>query len=168
MENISKNKVVRLTYELRDAGNDTLIEKVEKEQPFTFLYGVGGLVEEFETNLANLTVGDSFDFKIKSENAYGAIDETAVVDIPKEAFMIDGKLQEDMLEVGNVLPMRDNDGNFLQGRITGLTDVAVLMDFNHPLAGKDLHFKGEILEVRAATAEEIDHGHVHGEGGHHH
>lgn len=168
MENISKNKVVRLTYELRDAGNDTLIEKVEKEQPFTFLYGVGGLVEEFETNLANLTVGDSFDFKIKSENAYGAIDETAVVDIPKEAFMIDGKLQDDMLEVGNVLPMRDNDGNFLQGRITGLTDTAVLMDFNHPLAGKDLHFKGEILEVRLATAEEIDHGHVHGEGGHHH
>lgn len=168
MENISKNKVVRLTYELRDAGNDTLIEKVEKEQPFTFLYGVGGLVEEFETNLANLKVGDSFDFKIKSENAYGAIDETAVVDIPKEAFMIDGKLQDDMLEVGNVLPMRDNDGNFLQGRITGLTDSAVLMDFNHPLAGKDLHFKGEILEVRAATAEEIDHGHVHGEGGHHH
>jgi FKBP-type peptidyl-prolyl cis-trans isomerase SlyD len=168
MENISKNKVVRLTYELRDAGNDTLIEKVEKEQPFTFLYGVGGLVEEFETNLSNLTVGDSFDFKIKSENAYGAIDETAVVDIPKEAFMIEGKLQEDMLEVGNVLPMRDNDGNFLQGRITGLTDSAVLMDFNHPLAGKDLHFKGEILEVRAATAEEIDHGHVHGEGGHHH
>jgi FKBP-type peptidyl-prolyl cis-trans isomerase SlyD len=168
MENISKNKVVRLTYELRDAGNDTLIEKVEKEQPFTFLYGVGGLVEEFETNLANLKVGDSFDFKIKSENAYGSIDETAVVDIPKEAFMIDGKLQDDMLEVGNVLPMRDNDGNFLQGRITGLTDSAVLMDFNHPLAGKDLHFKGEILEVRAATAEEIDHGHVHGEGGHHH
>lgn len=166
MTTISKNKVVRMTYELSSAGE--LIQKVNADQPFTFLYGVGGLLEEFEQNIADLKVGDTFNFEIAAENGYGEIDEEAVVQIPKEAFMVDGKLQDDILEVGNVLPMRDSDGNFLEGRIITMDDASVTMDFNHPLAGKDLHFKGEILAIREATAEEIDHGHVHGEGGHHH
>ncbi|MFN8417338.1 MAG: FKBP-type peptidyl-prolyl cis-trans isomerase [Cytophagaceae bacterium] len=166
MTTISKNKVVRMTYEL-SSGNE-LIQKVNADQPFTFLYGVGGLLEEFEQNIADLKVGDTFNFEITAENGYGEIDEEAVVQIPKEAFMVDGKLQDDILEVGNVLPMRDSDGNFLEGRIIEMDEASVTMDFNHPLAGKDLHFKGEILAIREATAEEIDHGHVHGEGGHHH
>jgi FKBP-type peptidyl-prolyl cis-trans isomerase SlyD len=166
MTTISKNKVVRMTYELSSAGE--LIQKVNADQPFTFLYGVGGLLEEFEQNIADLKVGDTFNFEIAAENGYGEIDEEAVVQIPKEAFMVDGKLQDEILEVGNVLPMRDSDGNFLEGKIITMDDASVTMDFNHPLAGKDLHFKGEILAIREATSEEIDHGHVHGEGGHHH
>lgn len=168
MSAISENKVVRLTYELRENGNTEIIEKTDAEQPFTFLYGVGGLLPEFEENLSGLKKGDSFDFAILTDNAYGPIDPNAVAEIPKEAFMVDGKLQEDMLQVGSVLPMRDNEGNFLQGTIVDLKDDAVIMDFNHPLAGKDLHFKGVIVEVREATADELSHGHVHGDGGHHH
>ncbi|ABG60666.1 FKBP-type peptidyl-prolyl cis-trans isomerase [Cytophaga hutchinsonii] len=169
MLTISENKVVRLTYELsEDSKKDEVIEKVDADQPATFLFGVGGLLPEFEENLFGLKQGDSFKFSIASENAYGPLDPNALVDIPKEAFTIDGKLQEDMLQVGSILPMRDNEDNFLQGRIVELKDDAVIMDFNHPLAGKDLYFKGTIIDVREATAEEISHGHVHGEGGHHH
>lgn len=165
---ISENKVVRLTYELSENGNPEIIEKVEVDQPFTFLFGAGGLLPEFEDNLQGLKEGDSFDFAILTDNAYGPLDPNAVVEIPNDAFIVDGKLQDDMLQIGSVLPMRDNEGNFLQGTIIDLKEDVVLMDFNHPLAGKDLHFKGVIVDVREATAEELSHGHVHGEGGHHH
>ena len=169
MLTISENKVVRLTYELsEDSKKDEVIEKVDADQPATFLFGVGGLLPEFEENLFGLKQGDSFNFSIASDNAYGPLDPNALVDIPKEAFTIDGKLQEDMLQVGSILPMRDNEDNFLQGRIVELRDDVVVMDFNHPLAGKDLYFKGTVIDVREATSEEISHGHVHGEGGHHH
>lgn len=169
MLTVSENKVVRLTYELsEDSKKEEIIEKVDADQPATFLFGVGGLLPEFEENLFGLKQGDSFKFSIASENAYGPLDPNALVDIPKEAFTIDGKLQDDMLKVGSILPMRDNEDNFLQGKIIELRDDVVIMDFNHPLAGKDLYFKGTIIDVREATAEEISHGHVHGEGGHHH
>ncbi|WP_299249014.1 FKBP-type peptidyl-prolyl cis-trans isomerase [uncultured Cytophaga sp.] len=169
MLTISENKVVRLTYELSEDNNkEVIIEKVETDQPATFLFGVGGLLPEFEQNLFGLKEGDTFKFSIASDNAYGPNDPNALVDIPKEAFAIDGKLQDDMLKVGSVLPMRDNEDNFLQGTIMELRDDVVIMDFNHPLAGKDLFFKGTIVDVREATAEEISHGHVHGEGGHQH
>ena len=169
MLTVSENKVVRLTYELsEDSKKEEIIEKVDADQPATFLFGVGGLLPEFEENLFGLKQGDSFNFSIASDNAYGPLDPNALVDIPKEAFTIDGKLQDDMLKVGSILPMRDNEDNFLQGKIIELRDDVVIMDFNHPLAGKDLYFKGTIVDVREATAEEISHGHVHGEGGHHH
>jgi FKBP-type peptidyl-prolyl cis-trans isomerase SlyD len=67
-----------------------------------------------------------------------------------------------------MVPMSDNDGNHLRGKILEITDEHIKMDFNHPLAGTDLHFSIEVLDVREATDEEIDHGHVHGEHGHHH
>jgi FKBP-type peptidyl-prolyl cis-trans isomerase SlyD len=73
-----------------------------------------------------------------------------------------------MLEIGNELPMTDSDGNRLVGIVADVNDKIVVMDFNHPMAGEDLHFVGSILEVREATSEEISHGHVHGPGGHHH
>jgi FKBP-type peptidyl-prolyl cis-trans isomerase SlyD len=73
-----------------------------------------------------------------------------------------------MIAEGNILPMSDHEGNQLQGLVEEITADFVKMDFNHPLAGKNLHFIGSVLSIRDASAEEIDHGHVHGEGGHHH
>jgi FKBP-type peptidyl-prolyl cis-trans isomerase SlyD len=73
-----------------------------------------------------------------------------------------------MVKVGNVLPMTDSDGNQMRGSVQEITGEHVRMDFNHPLAGQDLHFAGEVLEIRDATKEELSHGHVHGPGGHHH
>jgi FKBP-type peptidyl-prolyl cis-trans isomerase SlyD len=85
------------------------------------------------------------------------------------AFVPEGEeLDTDMVAAGNYLPMVDDQGNNMQGLVVEVSEEFVVMDFNHPLAGKDLHFQGEVVNVREASAEEQAHGHVHGEGGHHH
>ncbi|MDX5437834.1 MAG: FKBP-type peptidyl-prolyl cis-trans isomerase [Pontibacter sp.] len=168
---IEKNKVVTLTYELRildENGEPSLIETADKEHPMAFIFGMSGLPEQFEEQLNGLSTGDSFDFKVDSEEGYGGYDENAVVDLPKASFEVEGAVPNDLLEVGNFIPMTDSEGNQLQGRVVEVTDDTVKMDFNHPLSGKELYFKGKVEEVREATKEELDHGHVHGPGGHHH
>jgi FKBP-type peptidyl-prolyl cis-trans isomerase SlyD len=96
-------------------------------------------------------------------------DEQHVVMIPSEAFSSEeGEFDDENVKIGVTLPMVDNDGNRLYGKVMEITKEHVKMDFNHPLAGQDLHFKGEVLEIRAASEEELAHGHVHGEHGHQH
>lgn len=168
---ISQNKVVSLSYELsiRNGEEVLLVERVTNEQPFMYLHGVSGLPEKFETSLQDLEIGSAFDFVLaKEESGYGEFDETAIVDLPIEVFMIDGEFDSDVVTKGNFIPMSDNEGNKMQGLVVDVNDQFVKMDFNHPLAGKDLYFQGSVIAIREASAEEIDHGHVHGEGGHHH
>lgn len=165
---MSKEKVIALTYELR-AGHaqGELIETTDPKNPAEFLFGTGNLIEDFERNVRDLNPGDSFEFSIKSENAYGPRNPEAVVVLPKNAFMVDGELAQDLLVVGKVVPMRDQEGNPLNGTIVEIGEDSVKMDFNHPLADTDLHFKGEVLSSRDATEEEKAHGHVHtGKDGH--
>jgi FKBP-type peptidyl-prolyl cis-trans isomerase SlyD len=88
--------------------------------------------------------------------------------LEKEIFMVDGKFDSELVAIGKVLTMQDQDGNPLEGLIVEIGDEKVKMDFNHPLAGKNLHFSGTVLEVRSASHEELNHGHVHGSSGHHH
>ncbi|MBK7038781.1 MAG: hypothetical protein KBF42_08050 [Chitinophagales bacterium] len=166
---IAKNKVISLTYELReDNAEGDLIEVVNADQPFVFLFGAGGLLPEFETNLEGKTVGSFFEFQIASANAYGEFDDTALEYVPKDIFMIDGQIADDLLQIDKVINLRDQGGNLIRARVAEVGETEVLLDFNHPLAGVNLCFKGEILEVRDASAEELEHGHVHGPGGHHH
>lgn len=168
---IEKNRVVTLTYELRimdEQGEPSLIETADKEHPMVFIYGMSGLPEQFEEKLDGLSVGDTFDFNLDAEEGYGGQDENAVVDLPKAAFEVEGAVPENMLEIGNYIPMSDSEGNQLQGRVVEVTADTVKMDFNHPLAGKELYFKGKVESIREATQDELDHGHVHGEGGVHH
>lgn len=166
---ISANKVVTLTYELREnAKTGAVIEVVNADQPFVFLFGAGGLLPEFETNLAGKEAGNTFEFGIEASNAYGEFDEQALENVPKEIFMIDGKLAEDLLEIDRVINLRNAEGHLIRARVVEVGEAEVLLDFNHPLAGVNLFFSGAIIDVRDATAEEIAHGHVHGEGGHHH
>lgn len=157
--NIAKDKVVSLSYELKVDGN--LVDAAEAEKPFVFLYGHGQLLPLFEENIKNLTVGDSFEFMIPSKDGYGDVNEMAIIELPKSIFEVDGKIQDDLLVVGNRLPMRDSEGNALDGTVVEIKDEAVVMDFNHPLAGQDLNFTGKVIEIRDATPEEIEHGHVH-------
>lgn len=156
---ITDNKVVALSYELRlnDADGE-FVERTEAGQPLVFLFGAGQMIPDFEKNVEGLAVGDTFAFGITAENAYGPIDEEAVVELPLSVF----KGAEDMLEVGALIPMQNDQGHFLQGLVVEILEDAVLMDFNHPMAGKDLFFTGEIEELRDATEEEVAHGHVHG------
>lgn len=166
---VENNKVVSVNYNLSIKGTGEQVEQTSKEHPFVFLFGVGGLLEDFENNLKGKKAGDQFDFFIEHSRGYGVRDEQHVVMIPIDAFLgEDGKLDAENVKVGVTLPMVDNDGNRLYGNVLEITAEFVKMDFNHPLAGKDLHFKGEVLEVRAATPDELAHGHVHGEHGHHH
>jgi len=158
---IQENKVVSLVYQLRVDNNEgDIVETVEKEKPFVFLYGAGNLLPKFEEELAGLKVGDNFEFKIDCENAYGKASEEAVVDLPKNIFEVEGKIDEEIIKVGNVVPMQDNEGRKFNGIILEITDQNIVMDFNHPLAGDDLFFKGEVVEVRDASDEEMKQGGV--------
>ncbi|WP_139921695.1 peptidylprolyl isomerase [Hymenobacter sp. DG01] len=171
MAQISENKVVTITYDLSVTDENqekVLVESAEEDAPMVFLFGHSGLPEEFERQLDGKQAGDSFTFSLTPEQAYGDYDQQAVVDIPKNVFEIDGQIDEEMLQVGNFLPMADNQGHHMQGKVVDIGADSVKMDFNHPLAGMVMHFDGKVAAVRDATREELDHGHVHGEGGHHH
>lgn len=166
---VGNQKVVSLTYELRE--NDAqgaLIQKVEKDRPFVYLFGVGGLLPKFEESLDGLSVGEKFSFELSADDGYGQPSQEAIIDLDKKIFEVDGKIDEKLLQLGSSITMQDQDGNPLDGIVLEITDSKVKMDFNHPLAGMDLHFSGDILDIRDASDEEISHGHVHGPHGHHH
>jgi FKBP-type peptidyl-prolyl cis-trans isomerase SlyD len=169
--NIKNNTVVTVDYHLTASINgedEQLVEKTTPERPFVFLYGSGHVLPDFEKNLDGKKAGDSFDFKIAADKGYGNPEEEYIVNISREAFMVDGQFDDARVKVGNELEMNDAEGNVLVGIVTEVSDETVTMDFNHPLAGHDLHFVGKVIEVRPATPEEMEHGHVHGPGGHHH
>jgi len=168
---ISEDKVVSVNYYLTGSKNNAseeLIEQTSNEQPFVFLFGFGGVLPDFEEQLNGKQKGDKFDFKISAENGYGKHDTNYVVKLEKNIFEVDGKFDTDRIQVGRDVEMNDADGNLLIGRVLSMADNSVEMDFNHPLADYELHFIGEVLDVRTATQEELDHGHVHGPHGHHH
>jgi FKBP-type peptidyl-prolyl cis-trans isomerase SlyD len=166
---ITKNKVVSLSYILkRDNAQGEIIEETRAGDPLVFLYGIGQMLPKFEEHLSTLKTGDDFEFTLSSDEAYGEMDQDAIIDLDKSIFMVDGKIDDEMLAIGNVIPMRDDQGHMLQGIVVNVTNESVRMDFNHPMAGNTLHFTGNVIDVREATAEEISHGHAHGAGGHHH
>jgi len=171
--NIEKNSVVSLGYTLKTRIGLSLeekqVEKTDASHPFVFIFGARMLLPDFESNIRGKKSGDKFDFFISAEEGYGIKNDKHVMNIPIDSFKKpDGTLDLNEIKVGNMLTMNDNQGNQLQGKILEVTAVHVRIDFNHPLAGHELHFTGEVLNVRLATAEEISHGHVHGPGGHHH
>lgn len=168
---IERNKVVSVTYELNvndEAGSKQLVEKVEAEQPMVFLFGASGLPEKFEQELEGMNEGENFQFSLSSDEAYGEYEQEAVVELPHDIFKVDGNFDATKFPVGTFVPMTDPEGNMLRGRVLEIRPETLVMDFNHPLAGHDLFFVGNVLNVREATPEEAEHGHVHGPGGHHH
>lgn len=153
---IEKNKMVSLIYELRESNSaGRVIETLDETRPLTFIYGTGKLLPHFESNIDNLGIGDAFSFTLNAEIAYGERREEMVVDVPVAVFETDGKLNEDICQVGNEVPMMDTEGNPLNGVINEITETYVKMDFNHPMAGLDLFFTGKITGVREATDAEI-------------
>ncbi|MDR2563373.1 MAG: FKBP-type peptidyl-prolyl cis-trans isomerase [Prevotellaceae bacterium] len=150
---IEQNRIVSLTYNLETDGE--LMETVHRDQPMKFMFGVGHLLPKFEEQIAGKVAGESFDFVLAAADAYGEYQEEALVDLPREMFEIDGEFDEETIAVGAQIPMRDADGNRLYGIVDTVDDTTVRMDFNHPMAGFDLHFSGEIVEVREATPEDL-------------
>jgi FKBP-type peptidyl-prolyl cis-trans isomerase SlyD len=163
---ISPNTVVGITYTLT-LENGEIADTATSERPFVFIHGVGQTLESFDANLHGLDSGASFNFSLSAEQGYGTSSPDMIVDIAKSIF--EGPdVPEDLLVIGNMIPMQDQEGNPMNGIILEINDDSVKMDFNHPLSDQKLNFTGTVISVRAATADELDHGHVHGEGGHHH
>ena len=166
---IDKHMVVSLQYELRTEGFDSpLVEKTDNDHPLEFIYGMGMMIPKFEENLKGLKSNDTFKFKIDAAEGYGLSDEKNIIELPKTVFEVDGQMKEDLFVVGKVIPMQDNNGHMFNGSVKELKQDSIIMDFNHPMADKDLYFTGIIQTIRKATPEELDHGHVHGHGHHHH
>jgi FKBP-type peptidyl-prolyl cis-trans isomerase SlyD len=150
---VEQNKVVSLSYRLEADGE--VIEVVTKEKPMQFMYGIGHLLPKFEKQIENMSMGDKFDFILQAAEAYGEIDEMAIMELPKNIFEIDGQFDDQYIKIGENIPMQDQDGNRLYGKVEGIDNTSVTMNFNHPLAGSDLHFAGEIVSVREATPEDL-------------
>ncbi|MGF1635980.1 MAG: peptidylprolyl isomerase [Cyclobacteriaceae bacterium] len=163
---IDLDTVASVTYKLKVDGE--LIETADKSNPLIFLVGADAMIPGFESQLLGKQPGDAYEMTILPEDGYGDVDPEAVIELSKEVFKIDGVLQEEMIQLGNSVQMKDQNGDPLLGVILEINDDTVTMDFNHELAGKTLHFVGEVIDVRTATEEEIEHGHVHGPGGHNH
>ena len=166
---IEPKKVVTVHYTLTEGTADgQLVETTNGNEPLAFIYGVGMMIPDFEKNISGMKAGDPFAFGIAAANAYGEYDDTALVEVPKNMFEVDGKIPDGLLEVGNMLPLTDQDGNHFQGMVAWIGLDKVKIDFNHPMAGVDLFFSGQVEEVLDAEPAELEHGHVHGAGGHHH
>jgi FKBP-type peptidyl-prolyl cis-trans isomerase SlyD len=163
---ISPNKVVGITYTLT-LQNGEIADTATAERPFVFIHGIGQTLEAFDKNLHGLDAGAAFKFSLTPDEGYGVSSPDMVISLSKSIF--EGPdVPADLLELGNMVPMQDQEGNPLNGVIVEITDDQVKMDFNHPLADQDLHFEGTVISVRDASADELDHGHVHGDGGHQH
>jgi len=153
---IEKNAMVTVTYDLMiDDQNGEMVEQTTTERPLQFLYGAGMMLPKFESHLAGLKEGDSFEITLTPVDAYGEVNEDAVVDLPRNIFMVDGKFDEEFIKVGNSIPMMSGNGQRLNGLVMEVDEKEVRMDFNHPLAGEHLYFKGQVIGVRQATDEEI-------------
>lgn len=153
---IQNDAMVSLQYELYSTEDGELIEKTKDEEPLVFLFGKGMMLEAFEANLLNLEQDATFDFKLTPEQAYGNPSEDAVQELDKNIFRgADGEIDNEVIKVGNIVPLMTKDGQRFQATVLEIKDDVVALDFNHPLAGETLHFKGSIVEVREATEAEI-------------
>lgn len=156
MLEIGKYKMVTLTYDLRiDDEKGEMIEQATVDKPLQFLYGAGVMLPKFETHLAGLKQEDPFQIKLPKADAYGEVNNDAIVELPKSVFLVNGEFDSEMISVGNMVPMMSSNGQRMNGLVLEVTDEIVKMDFNHPLAGEDLFFSGKVIEVREASDEEV-------------
>lgn len=160
---VSNNMVASVHYKGTLPENGEVFDSSEGREPLTFLVGHKQMIPGFEEEIMGAKVGETREFTLSSDRAYGDRDNDAVMEIPREQF---AQLeQEATLETGMQLVAQMPHGPFT---ITSLTDDTVTADFNHALAGQSLTFSVEIVELRAASEEELAHGHAHGPDGHHH
>ncbi len=171
---IQENAVVGLTYELKVSKNEDDIESApfsveirDEEDPFYFIFGQSGLPEKFEELLKQKEDGADFSFILSVAEAYGEPDEELLITLPKDQFSGERGFSPEMLKEGEFLPLMDENGYSMQAKVMKDLGENLLLDFNHPLVGFELHFEGKIIEVREATKEELAHGHVHGAHGEH-
>lgn len=168
---IENQKVVKAIYEMYvdgEEGKEEMIEKATIKTPLMYCQGEGMMLPKFEEALAGLEEGDKFDFRIACEDAYGEYDEAGLMELDKHTFYnVDGEFDSDRVYVGNIIPMKTTDGQIINAQVAKVSPMKVTIDLNHPLAGENLHFIGEIVEVRDADPAELEAIRHHGCGGCH-
>ena len=155
---MDNNNYIVLAYRLYAEidGERQLIEETPEQQPFWYISGMGMTLPRFEEETAGLKRGDTFDFVIAKDDAYGDYAEERIADLDKRIFMRDGKFDTHLIYVDAIIPLMNEDGNRFNGRILEIGDKMVTVDLNHPYAGLDLHFVGKVVESREATKKEME------------
>lgn len=159
---IEENKVVSIHYKVVDAATGESIDSSEGAEPLTYLHGAQNVIPGLEKALEGKQIGDEFEVTVAAADAYGEYDEERVQQVPREAFT---GVEE--IEPGMVFTAQTEQGpvNLV---VVEVNENEVTVDANHVLAGKSLKFDVKVETIRDASAEEIEHGHVHGPGGHQH
>ena len=157
---IQKNKVVTIEYTLTDESG-ALIESSEGQEPLTYIHGAGAIIPGLEASLEGKTAGETLSVSVPPADAYGEWDEERIIDIPKTQFS-----GVDDVQAGMQFGVHSSTGEQIV-TVTKVEADSVTVDSNHPLAGKTLNFEVKVVGVREPTPDELDHGHVHGPGGHH-
>ena len=157
---VENEKVVTATYEMfvdGENGQEELMERATTDHPLVYCHGLGMMLPKFEEALAGKQKGDKFDFRIDHTDAYGEYDEEGVLDLDKKMFFNgDGEFDSERVYVGAIVPMNTVDGQIVNAQILEISAEKVTIDLNHPLAGENLHFVGEIIDLRDVTPAELD------------
>ncbi len=159
-DTVQDGQVVSMEYTLKVDGE--VLDTSEGVGPLQFLAGYDNIVPGLEREMIGMKIGESKDVVVTPEDGYGEFDDEAFMDVPRSEFPTDMEIEE-----GVELSVTDEDGKNQYARVESLTDESVRLDFNHPLAGAELHFSVKVIGLREPTKEELDHGHVHEEGHHH-
>lgn len=157
MQKVTDGMVVSLRYVLVADGEE--VARVDNDDPMEYLHGAEDILPGLENALAGKSVGDTFRVTLPPTDAYGDYDEDEIEEIDRDAIP-----NAEELELGMMVEVEDEEGFSYMAYVAEISDAVVVLDFNHPLAGKTLTYEGEIIGVRPATEEELEHGHVHGEG----
>lgn len=179
MEKIKPGKFVELVYDLYEVAEPTeiLMYQFTDERPDNFVFGMdNGMLESFKKAIEGKNQGEDFDITLPPAEAFGPIVEDYVMDFDKNLFEVDGVFDDERIKPGNTIEMMTPDGHQIPGDVLEVTADKVKIDFNHPLAGQTIHFKGKVKTVRDATQEELnpkvgccgcgdDHGQGCGDGG---
>lgn len=159
-DTVQDGVVVSMEYSLHVDGE--LLDTSDGQGPLQFLVGYGNVISGLESEMMGMKVGESKDVVVQPENGYGEFDEEAFINVPRDQFPKDMPLEADA-----ELTVRDDEGNARYARVESIEGDTVRLDFNHPLAGAELHFNVKVVALRAPSEEELEHGHVHEEGHHH-
>ena len=159
-DSVQEGVVVSMEYTLKIDGE--VIDTSEGQDPLEFLTGYGNIIPGLENEMIGMKVGDSKDVVVAPADGYGEYDDEALLDVPRNQFPKDMPVEE-----GLELTVRDDSGEGRYARIESVEGETVRLNFNHPLAGDELHFNVKVVSLREPTDEELDQGHVHA-GGHHH
>ena len=161
-ELICKDLVISIHYSVIDDEKE-VIDSSEGQPPLEYLHGHSQIVPGLEQALEGKKVGDKINVTVPPALGYGEYNDELIADVPRDQFPEDAPIEE-----GSMFEVSSPSGNPMIATIVAVNGSEVTLDGNHPLAGKQLHFRAEVIGVRKATKEEMEHGHAHGPGGHSH